>query len=80
LDTDPVLGHYRPVEASPVSLDEVSGKIGDSFKELLEKEKDPKIASLLSSFAQKSGLSWIRKRCASRWRIENLIRSYALQT
>jgi len=57
LDTDPVLGHYRPVEASPVSLDEVSGKIGDSFKELLEKEKDPKIASLLSSFAQKSGLS-----------------------
>ena len=70
LDTDPVLGHYRPVEASPVSLDEVSGKIGDSFKELLEKEKDPKIASLLSSFAQKSGLSLdsktLRKQVADR--------------
>ena len=57
LDTDPVLGHYRPVVPSSVSLADVSGEIGQSIKELLEKEKDPKIASLLSSFAQKSGLS-----------------------
>jgi quinoprotein glucose dehydrogenase len=57
LDTDPVLGHYRPVKASPVSLAEVVGKIGNDIKLLLEKEKEPKVASLLSSFAQKSGLS-----------------------
>jgi quinoprotein glucose dehydrogenase len=57
LDTDPVLGHYRPVVPSPVSLAEVVGKIGNDIKLLLEKEKEPKIVSLLSSFAQKSGLS-----------------------
>jgi len=57
LDTDPVLGHYRPVKASPISLAEVVSKIGNDIKLLLEEEKEPKVASLLSSFAQKSGLS-----------------------
>jgi quinoprotein glucose dehydrogenase len=69
LDTDPVLGHYRPVVPSPVSLAEVAGKIGNDIKLLLEKEKEPKIASLLSSFAQKSGLSldskMLRKQVAN---------------
>ena len=57
LDTDPVLGHYRPSPASLVRLPEVVSKIGDDLKSLLEKEKDPKLASLLSSFAQRAGLS-----------------------
>jgi quinoprotein glucose dehydrogenase len=57
LDTDPVLGHYRPSPASSVGLAEIARKVGDNLKALLEKENDPKLASLLSSFAQKSGLS-----------------------
>ncbi len=57
LDTDPVLGHYRPCSASTVGLTEVVGKIGGDLTPLLEKEKDPKLASLLSAFARKSGLS-----------------------
>jgi quinoprotein glucose dehydrogenase len=57
LDTDPVLGHYRPTTPSSLNLQEISAKIGPGMKILLEKEKDPKLASLLSIFAQKVGLS-----------------------
>ena len=57
LDTDPVLGHYRPTPASEVELPEIVSKAGDDLKSLLEKEKDPKLASLLSAFARKAGLS-----------------------
>jgi len=57
LDTDPVLGHYRPVPVASASLAEVADQIGDRIKALLEKEKEPKLASLLSSFAGKAGLS-----------------------
>lgn len=57
LDTDPVLGHYRPVSPSKVGLRYVSAEIGPGVKILLEEEKDPMLASLLSLFAQKAGLS-----------------------
>ena len=57
LDTDPVLGHYRPTPASEVGLPEIVSKAGEDLKSLLEKEKDPKLASLLSAFARKAGLS-----------------------
>ena len=55
LDTDPVLGHYRPTPASEVELPEIVSKAGDDLKSLWKKRRTPNSPSLLSAFASEGG-------------------------
>jgi quinoprotein glucose dehydrogenase len=57
LDTDPVLGHYRPTIKSTFSRTDLVSSYGDQIKNLVENEKSPKIASLLGKFILETGIS-----------------------
>ena len=57
MDTDPVLGHYRPTLKSTFSRTELVASSGESIRQLVEKEKSPKLASLLGKFVMEAGIS-----------------------
>ncbi len=57
LDTDPVLGHYRPMPAISSSMSNLTQVLGKDLKIFLLEESDPKLVSLATNLAQKVGLS-----------------------
>jgi quinoprotein glucose dehydrogenase len=57
LDTDPVLGHYRPTFRASFSKADLIQSLGDEIKALVENEKAPKLASLLGKFIMETGIS-----------------------
>ena len=57
LDTDPVLGHYRPMPAIASSMSNLTQVIGEDLRSFLVEESDPTLVSLATSLAQKAGLS-----------------------
>ena len=56
LDTDLVLGHYRPMP-NPSSMSNLTQVIGEDLRSFLVEESDPTLVSLATSLAQKAGLS-----------------------
>ncbi|MDG1326736.1 MAG: HEAT repeat domain-containing protein [Opitutales bacterium] len=57
LDTDPVLGHYRPMPAISSSMSNLTKVIGKDLRTFLLEENDPSLLSLATNLAQKAGLS-----------------------
>jgi putative heme-binding domain-containing protein len=57
MDTDPVLGHYRPTLRTTFSRSDVVSSLGENIRQLVEKEKSPKLASLLGKFVMEAGIS-----------------------
>jgi putative membrane-bound dehydrogenase-like protein len=57
LNTDPVLGHYRPMPSSLSSMGSLSTVIGEDLKTFLLQQEDPQLLSLATNLAQKAGLS-----------------------
>ena len=57
MDTDPVLGHYRPTLQSTFSRTDFVSAMGENIRQLVEKEKAPKLASLLGKFVMEAGIS-----------------------
>lgn len=57
LDTDPVLGHYRPIPAISSSMSSLNNVIGADLKNFLIEQTDPDLKSLATNLAQKIGLS-----------------------
>ena len=57
LDTDPVLGHYRPMPTIASSMTSLTSVIGDDLKQFLLEKNDPGLTSLATNLAQKIGLS-----------------------
>jgi quinoprotein glucose dehydrogenase len=57
LDTDPVLGHYRPMPAISSSMSNLNQVLGEDLRSFLLEETDPELLSLATNLAQKAGLS-----------------------
>ena len=57
MDTDPVLGHYRPTFKRAFSKSDLIAKHSTEIRSLVEKEKAPKLASILGKFVMESGIS-----------------------
>ncbi len=57
LNTDPVLGHYRPLPAVSSLMSDLSSVIGAELKNFLLKQNDPVLVTLATNLAQKAGLS-----------------------
>jgi quinoprotein glucose dehydrogenase len=57
MDTDPVLGHYRPTLRTTFSRSDLVSSLGENIRQLVEKEKSPKLASLLGKFVMEAGIS-----------------------
>ena len=57
MDTDPVLGHYRPTLKSTFTRSDIIKKYGGEIRTLVEKEKAPKLASILGRFVMEAGIS-----------------------
>ena len=57
LDTDPVLGHYRPMPVISSSMSSLTSVLGKDLKGFLMQKNDPKLVSLATNLAQKIGLS-----------------------
>ena len=57
LNTDPVLGHYRPMPATSSSMGNLSSAIGEDLKSFLLQQEDSKLLTLATKLAQKAGLS-----------------------
>ena len=57
LDTDPVLGHYRPMPAISSSMSNLTQVLGEDLRSFLLEESDPELLSLATNLAQKAGLS-----------------------
>ena len=57
LDTDPVLGHYRPTLKASFSRVDLIHSYGDSIREMAENEKLSKLVSLLGKFVLDAGIS-----------------------
>ena len=56
LDTDPILGHYRPMPAIVSSMSNLTQAIGEDLRAFLLDESDPLLLSLATNLAQKAGL------------------------
>ncbi len=57
LDTDPILGHYRPMPAISSSMTSLRNILGDDLKKFLMGGYEPDLISLATNLAQKMGLS-----------------------
>ena len=57
LDTDPVLGHYRPTLKSTFTRSDIVKVHGKKIRTLVEKEKAPKLSSILGRFVMETGIS-----------------------
>ena len=57
MDTDPVLGHYRPTLKSTFTRSDLVKAYGEEIRTLVEKEKAPKLASILGRFVMEAGIS-----------------------
>ena len=57
MDTDPVLGHYRPTLKSTFTRSDFVKVHGEKIRTLVEKEKAPKLASILGRFVMEAGIS-----------------------
>jgi putative heme-binding domain-containing protein len=57
LDTDPVLGHYRPMPVISSSMSSLTQVLGVDLRKFLLEENDPSLLSLATNLAQKAGLS-----------------------
>lgn len=57
LDTDPVLGHYRPMPAISSSMSNLTQVLGEDLRNFILEENDPSLLSLATNLAQKAGLS-----------------------
>ena len=57
MDTDPVLGHYRPTLKSTFIRSDLVKLYGEKIRALVEKEKAPKLASILGRFVMEAGIS-----------------------
>ncbi|MBT3666926.1 MAG: c-type cytochrome [Opitutae bacterium] len=57
LDTDPVLGYYRPMPVISSSMSNLTQILGEDLRDFLLEESDPSLLSLATNLAQKAGLS-----------------------
>lgn len=57
LDTDPVLGHYRPTLKAIFSRNQLISLYEEQIRTLVETEKTPELASLLGKFVLEAGIS-----------------------
>ena len=76
LDTDPVLGHYRPTPASEVELPEIVSKAGDDLKSLLEKRRIPNSLLCFRLLPGRRVFPLISESCVSKSPTRNSIPKY----